>query len=140
MRVGAMTDSYVGSGRQNGRGRLLLLDGALAASLVAILVFVFAVFSHLGADSPKSAEEVASELTAADLPEKVAFAFLDGDFYESTRDSLLLVGDKMAQNGVMVVHDYRNLALPGVARAVDEWTQGQNVKLCEFERMVVIYF
>ncbi|MDO5474834.1 MAG: TylF/MycF/NovP-related O-methyltransferase [Candidatus Saccharibacteria bacterium] len=61
-----------------------------------------------------------SELTEADLPEKIAFSFLDGDFYESIRDSLRLVLPKMVPRGVLIVHDYTNLALPGVKRAVDE--------------------
>lgn len=61
------------------------------------------------------------DLTEADLPEKIAFAFLDGDFYESIRDSLRLVSPRMAPDGVLVVHDYTNPALPGVKRAVDEW-------------------
>ena len=62
-----------------------------------------------------------SDLSSDDLPEKIAFAFLDGDFYESIRDSLRLVEPKMVEGGVMVVHDYTNPALPGVRRAVEEW-------------------
>jgi len=31
-----------------------------------------------------------NDLTSDDMPEKIAFAFLDGDFYESIRDSLNL--------------------------------------------------
>ena len=62
-----------------------------------------------------------SDLTDDDLPEKIAFAFLDGDFYESIRDSLRLVSPRMARGGVIVVHDYTNPALPGVRRAVEEW-------------------
>lgn len=65
-----------------------------------------------------------SDLTGEDLPEKIAFAFLDGDFYESIRDSLKLVTPRMVKGGILVVHDYTNLALPGVARAADEWRQG----------------
>ena len=65
-----------------------------------------------------------SDLTTDDLPVRVAFAFLDGDFYESIRDSLRLVGPLMARGSVMVVHDYTNLALPGVEKAVDEWMKG----------------
>ena len=60
------------------------------------------------------------DLTEADLPEKIAFAFLDGDFYESIRDSLKLVVPRMGEDGVLVVHDYNNPALPGVKKAVDE--------------------
>ncbi len=64
-----------------------------------------------------------SELVENDLPEQIAFAFLDGDFYESIKDSIKLVAPKMSDGGVMVVHDYTNLALPGVKKAVDEWIQ-----------------
>ena len=56
-----------------------------------------------------------------DLPEKIAFALLDGDYYESIKTSLKLVTPKMIANGIIVVHDYRNEALPGVARAVDKF-------------------
>lgn len=65
-----------------------------------------------------------SDLTGEDMPEKIAFAFLDGDFYESIRDSLKLVVPRMVDGGVLVVHDYTNPALPGVKKAVDEWKKG----------------
>lgn len=61
-----------------------------------------------------------ADLTEADLPEKVSLAFLDGDLYESIRDCLKLVVPKMAQGGVILVHDYQNPALPGVRKAVEE--------------------
>ncbi len=61
-----------------------------------------------------------SELSDSDMPELIAFAFLDGDFYESIRDSLKLVVPKMSQEGIIIVHDYTNPALPGVKKAVDE--------------------
>ena len=66
-----------------------------------------------------------SELKDDDLPKEIAFAFLDGDLYESIRDSLRLVGDRVVPGGVTLVHDYNNPALPGVARAVDEWMRGR---------------
>ena len=62
-----------------------------------------------------------ADLTFDDLPERIAFAFLDGDFYESIRDSLKLVVPRMVNGGVLVVHDYNNPALPGVKKAVDEF-------------------
>ena len=70
-----------------------------------------------------------SDLSYDDLPEKIAFAFLDGDFYESIRDSLKLVSSKMSEGGVIVVHDYTNPALPGVKRAVDEWHGVDGIKV-----------
>ena len=66
-----------------------------------------------------------SDLIADDLPKEIAFAFLDGDLYESIKDSLRLVGDRVVPGGVTLVHDYNNPALPGVARAVDEWMRGR---------------
>ncbi len=81
-----------------------------------------------------------NELTEQDVPDKIAFAFLDGDLYESIWDSLRLVGPKMVDGGVMVVHDYTNPALPGVAKAVDEWLAagGKGRKIERFESMAII--
>ena len=55
-----------------------------------------------------------------DLPEKIAFAFLDGDLYGSIKTSLALVLPRLTKNAVLIVHDYNNPSLPGVARAVDQ--------------------
>lgn len=79
-----------------------------------------------------------NELTDADLPEKIAFAFLDGDFYESIKDSLKLIEGKMAEGGIIVVHDYNNPALPGVARAVDEWLKDKKFETIVYESVVVV--
>lgn len=68
------------------------------------------------------------DLAEADLPEKICFAFLDGDFYESIRDSLGLVSGRMSDGGVIIVHDYGNPALPGVKKAVDEWLRGRDLE------------
>ena len=62
-----------------------------------------------------------SDLTPADVPNKIAFAFLDGDFYESIRDSLLLVLPKMQPGSVIMIDDYAREALPGVAKAAREF-------------------
>lgn len=79
-----------------------------------------------------------SELTSTDMPEEIAFAFLDGDFYESIRDSLRLVGPRMAQGGMIIVHDYSNPALPGVAKAVGEWNAKGEWALERFETMAIM--
>ena len=80
-----------------------------------------------------------SELTGADMPERIAFAFLDGDLYESIRDSLRLVGPRMAESGIIVVHDYNNSALPGVAKAVDEYLAGRECQTKLYQSMIIIY-
>ena len=78
------------------------------------------------------------DLAADDLPAEIALAFLDGDLYDSIRDSLRLVGPKMAEGGVILVHDYANPALPGVAKAVDEWMVGKDLKLERVESLVMV--
>lgn len=79
-----------------------------------------------------------------DLPEKIAFAFLDGDLYGSIKTSLALVLPRLraaaasastlssvadsasrpalspSPRPILIVHDYNNPSLPGVAKAVDE--------------------
>ena len=79
-----------------------------------------------------------SELKESDLPKEVSFAFLDGDFYESIKDSLRLIDSRMNQNGIIVVHDYNNPALPGVAKAVDEWVKNKSFKMQKHESMLII--
>ena len=78
------------------------------------------------------------DLTDADMPKKIAFAFLDGDLYESIRDSLKVVENKVVSHGIIVVHDYDNPALPGVARAVDEWLGNNSYQHKCFKSMIVI--
>ena len=79
------------------------------------------------------------DLVYEDLPEQVAFAFLDGDFYESIRDSLKLVENKMAAGGIIIVHDYNNPALPGVMTAVDEWLENKKKKMVKYQSLAMIY-
>lgn len=56
-----------------------------------------------------------------DLPEKIAFAFLDGDLYGSIKTSFRLVLPKLSKDACLIVHDYNNPKLPGVSRAVEEF-------------------
>lgn len=59
-----------------------------------------------------------SDLTSKDLPDKIAFAFLDGDFYESILTSLKLAGPRLSQGGIICIDDYKSESLPGVEKAV----------------------
>ncbi|MEO6513394.1 MAG: TylF/MycF/NovP-related O-methyltransferase [Candidatus Saccharimonadales bacterium] len=61
-----------------------------------------------------------SELASEDVSEKIAFAFLDGDFYESIKDSLKLVLPRISKGGTIIVDDYAREALPGAEKAVKE--------------------
>lgn len=61
------------------------------------------------------------DIRQSEMPDKIAFAFLDGDYYESITDSLQLVWPRLVPKAVVIVDDYQNEALPGAGRAVDEW-------------------
>ena len=74
-----------------------------------------------------------------DFPEQIAFAFLDGDLYDSISVSLKLVFPKMAENGLIVVHDYNNPELPGVTKAVDEFLQNHPMKLENKASLAILY-
>lgn len=52
-----------------------------------------------------------------DYPDLIAFAFLDGDFYDSIVDGLNAVWPRLSPGGVVAIHDYRHNGLPGVAKA-----------------------
>lgn len=65
-----------------------------------------------------------SDLTDDDMPRNIAFAFLDGDYYESIKDSLHIIEPRLAPGATIVVDDYANEALPGAVKATDEWLRG----------------
>lgn len=62
-----------------------------------------------------------SELESKDVPAQVAFAFLDGDYYRSVLDPLMLLSKILMPGATIIVDDYVSDALPGAAKAVDEW-------------------
>jgi O-methyltransferase len=63
-----------------------------------------------------------------EMPDKVAFAYLDGDFYSSIKTSLEYVYPNLSRDGICVIDDYCDSAiypgcnlLPGVKKACDEY-------------------
>ncbi len=85
-------------------------------------------FQKAGLRPPKVHKGWFSELSETDVPHNIAFAFLDGDFYESIRDSLRLVLPRMKAGGTIIVDDYAREALPGAALAVDELLPGKDIR------------
>lgn len=61
------------------------------------------------------------QLSTQDIPGSVAFAFLDGDYYNSILTCLKLVWPKLSARAIIVVDDYQSSQLPGVSKAVDLW-------------------
>lgn len=78
---------------------------------------------------PKITKGWFSELTEQQVPEQIAFAFLDGDYYHSIKDPLKLIWPRLSPGAIVVVDDYANEALPGAAKAVDEWLIGHPATL-----------
>jgi O-methyltransferase len=77
------------------------------------------------------------DLEAAQLPDALAFAFLDGDFYESILDSFKLAWPRLERGGVLTVDDYQREALPGVTAAVRDFFGGTPENL-RFEHTIAI--
>ena len=63
------------------------------------------------------------------IPQKISFAFLDGDFYSSIYDSLEKVYNKVADGGYILVHDYDRPDLPGVKAAIVDFFTANNHQL-----------
>lgn len=80
-------------------------------------------FKKAGLRPPRIHKAWFSDLAAADIPDNICFAFLDGDYYESIRTPLQLITPKLASGAIIVIDDYVNVALPGAARAVDDWAE-----------------
>jgi O-methyltransferase len=68
------------------------------------------------------------QLAANDVPEPIALAFLDGDFYGSIISSLRLIWPKMSEGGIILIDDYQRETLPGVERAIRDFFQGKQIK------------
>ena len=63
------------------------------------------------------------------VPEHICFSYLDGDYYHSILDPLKLIWDRLSPGAIILVDDYANEALPGAAKAVDEWLRAHPAKL-----------
>lgn len=62
-----------------------------------------------------------SDVTPKQLPEKISFAHLDGDLYDSTMQPLNLVYDRLSPGAVVLVDDYGADKWHGVETAVTEF-------------------
>lgn len=79
-----------------------------------------------------------SDVTPEEVPSQVAFAYLDGDYYRSILEPLKLIWPRLAPGAVIVVDDYANEALPGAAKAVDEWLRTHPAKQLKVEKSLAV--
>ncbi len=98
----------------------------------------FEQFRRAHLEAPITHKAWFSDLTEADLPDKIAFAFLDGDFYESILTSLRLVWPRLENDGIITIDDYRRETLPGVERAILDYFQGKSYHLRYVHNIAVI--
>ena len=69
------------------------------------------------------------EIPDNQYPDKICFAFLDGDFYTSIIDSLNKIYHKMVKGGIIIIDDCGWQALPGCKKAVEDFLQNKREKL-----------
>lgn len=86
-------------------------------------------FRRAGLELPHIHKGWFVDLGPKDLPTNIAFAFLDGDYYESIRAPLQLLWPLLSPGATVIVDDYQNEALPGASRAVDEWLKTHSARL-----------
>ena len=110
-------------------------DGELAVSKKQFLQ----QFQKAGLAAPITNKGWFSGLTPTQLPNQIAYAFLDGDFYDSILDSLKLVWPRLAPGGSVTIDDYQRDALPGVERAVKTYFHEQTVTVRHEHHIAIIH-
>ena len=91
--------------------------GALAVSPSTLLNY----FALYRLREPIVYEGWFSQIPTNKLPERICFAHLDGDLYDSLRDSLRLVYPRLVPGGACLIDDYGWAGTAGVKIAVDEY-------------------
>jgi O-methyltransferase len=95
-------------------------------------------FKKAGLRLPVTHKGLFRDLAPTDVPAQIAFAFLDGDYYASIGDSLRLIEKSLSPGGTLIIDDYANEALPGAAKAVDEWLINKGYRLRVQSSLAVI--
>lgn len=107
--------------------------------LTALKKYFIMNFKKAGLKLPHIHKGWFSEISGDDVPDTIAFAFLDGDYYESIMDSLKLIWPKLAPGAVIIVDDYMNEALPGAQKAVDEWIATHPARVQTAHSLAIIH-
>jgi O-methyltransferase len=96
-------------------------------------------FKKAGLRIPKIHKSWFRDLKPKDLPDVIAFGFIDGDFYNSIVDSLELVWPRLSVGGQLVVDDFMSSNLPGVTRAISDFFIGSDVKIEHRNNLAIVY-
>lgn len=132
-------DSFEGLPAKTREDQSVAGDQFKAGELLVTKREVIEKFKRNGLRLPKIKKGFFEDLNPEeDVPEKIAFAFLDGDLYTSIKTSFKLVENRMVKGGIIIVHDYNNPELPGSSRAVDEWLKSHANKTLEVKETLAI--
>lgn len=75
------------------------------------------------------------EIPDCDYPEKISFAFFDGDFYSSIYDSFTKVYDRLTTWWIICIHDYNSVNLPGVKQACDDFLKDKPERITSMDNI-----
>lgn len=131
-------DSFAGLPEKTSQDNSPLGEAFKPGELLASKKQFIKNMNQSGVDIPRIKKAWFSELTSVDVPSKIAFAFLDGDYYLSVADPLKLIANYLSHGATIVVDDYGNAALPGAARAVDEWMKKHPIAKIRVEHSLAI--
>jgi len=95
--------------------------------------------SQAGVTMPRIKKAWFSDLKSEDIPQDIAFAFLDGDYYSSIADPLALIEKKLKPGATIIIDDYANAALPGASKAVDKWLLKHKVTKKVEQSLAILY-
>ena len=132
-------DSFAGLPEKNGKDISPLGESFKAGELLASKKQFIKNMHQNGVPVPHITKAWFADIQATDLPEKVAFAYLDGDYYMSIVDSLRDLNGRLSSGATIVVDDYGNAALPGVAKAIDEWLKTNAATIKVEHSLAIIY-
>lgn len=122
-------DSFEGLPAKSSWDASVTGEGFIAGELAVSKKQFLREFQKAHLQPPRVHKGWFSDFVDTDVPEKIAFAFLDGDFYDSIHDSLKLVVPRIQKGGVIIVDDYAREALPGAAKAVHEFFPQAHVRV-----------
>ena len=88
-------------------------------------------FFDAGLELPVIHKGFFADIPDNEYPDKICFAFFDGDLYTSILDSFDKVYPKMSTGGIIIVHDYEGADLPGVKKACDYFLKDKPEKVSD---------
>ena len=95
-------DSFEGLPERTKEDASVAGDGFKKGELLVTKKEVVLKFKKAGLPVPKIKKAFFEDLEEANLPEKIAFAFLDGDLYSSIKTSLNLVLPRLSKDAILL--------------------------------------